>query len=116
MISACVPSTRVRSDVYTRSRVFEGGRTFFQTFSVIMSAEQGGEEAVAQLSSQVQATEERGSELEAPVLPISQPSPPQPRPSDDGDQVWCTVWGLFSEVVVLGRLWPSENTTFISLL
>jgi hypothetical protein len=32
----------------------------------------------------MEATEERDSEREAPVLPVSQPSPPQPRP-DDGD-------------------------------
>ena len=53
-----------------------------------MSVEQGGAEAAAQTSAQMEATEERESEQEAPVLPVSQPSPPQPRPGDDGMQVY----------------------------
>ena len=45
-----------------------------------MSAEQ---EQEVQLDARVDAREQRASEREAPVLPVSQTSPSQPRPSDD---------------------------------
>ena len=49
-----------------------------------MSMEQVALEPVTHPSAQMEATEERESEREAPVLPVSQLSPPQPRP-DDGE-------------------------------
>lgn len=50
-----------------------------------MNTEQEEVQLVVDASAKMEATGEREGEQEAPVLPVSQLSPPQPRPDGHGD-------------------------------